>query len=278
MISKGLPVILLLTIALWSCYSSAPDEYTAQVSAIQGLNFANPVQNRSTYGGCDSVAGTGVQADITFLEPSVQFSGKASQELSRQIRQQVIRLMNAYTDSSTLRANPLAESQVKAAFNAFSDSYLAFRQKFPEAAGCWFIEFTGDTLLATPRLVVYRLDQYTSTGGAHPNSYTTYLLLNAETGQPEKLSTFVSDEARLLKEAERAFRELEQLPAETRLEEQGYFLPNDTFFLPPNVAFTREGVLLLYNPYEIAAYARGPIELLIPYARLKGTVQIDRIF
>jgi hypothetical protein len=42
--------------------------------------------------------------------------------------------------------------------------------------------------------------------------------------------------------------------------------------------FTPEGVHFFYNPYEIAAYARGPIELTIPYEELKGIIRKEAVF
>lgn len=44
----------------------------------------------------------------------------------------------------------------------------------------------------------------------------------------------------------------------------------DQFQLPLNIFYTDKGLLLYYNRYEIAAYADGPKELLIPYEELKN--------
>ena len=40
---------------------------------------------------------------------------------------------------------------------------------------------------------------------------------------------------------------------------------DDVFQLPQTYFFTDKGLLLYYNVYEIASYADGPKELLIPY-------------
>jgi hypothetical protein len=39
-----------------------------------------------------------------------------------------------------------------------------------------------------------------------------------------------------------------------------------------NFCITKKGILFLYNPYEIAAYAMGEIELFIPFEELKTVV------
>ena len=38
----------------------------------------------------------------------------------------------------------------------------------------------------------------------------------------------------------------------------------DRFSLPENLGFTPGGLELLYNPYEVASYADGPISLVLP--------------
>jgi hypothetical protein len=40
---------------------------------------------------------------------------------------------------------------------------------------------------------------------------------------------------------------------------------DDTFQLPQNLFYTDKGLLLFYNPYEVASYADGTKELLLPY-------------
>ena len=39
-----------------------------------------------------------------------------------------------------------------------------------------------------------------------------------------------------------------------------------------NFCITPKGILFLYNPYEIAAYAYGEIELFIPFSEIKSVV------
>jgi hypothetical protein len=43
----------------------------------------------------------------------------------------------------------------------------------------------------------------------------------------------------------------------------------DHFYLPENIGFTEKGIKLLYNQYEVASYADGPIELTLPYKDIR---------
>jgi hypothetical protein len=45
---------------------------------------------------------------------------------------------------------------------------------------------------------------------------------------------------------------------------QDYFF-GKPFHLPENIGYGDEGIILLYNVYEVASYAQGYTEFAIPY-------------
>jgi len=42
-----------------------------------------------------------------------------------------------------------------------------------------------------------------------------------------------------------------------------------------NIALTDQGLLVKYNPYEVAPYSFGQPELLLPYSELRGILRPD---
>ena len=44
----------------------------------------------------------------------------------------------------------------------------------------------------------------------------------------------------------------------------------DEFYLPENIGLTENGLVLLYNQYEVASYADGAIELILPMNEVKN--------
>lgn len=68
--------------------------------------------------------------------------------------------------------------------------------------------------------------------------------------------------------AEKAFRQYHKLSVDANLDDAGFFFENGVFSLPANMALTENGLMLLYNPYEVAAYALGETRLFIPYAEI----------
>ena len=43
----------------------------------------------------------------------------------------------------------------------------------------------------------------------------------------------------------------------------------EKFYLPNNIGFTKKGIALCYNQYEVASYADGPIVLTLPFNEVK---------
>ena len=85
----------------------------------------------------------------------------------------------------------------------------------------------------------------------------------------------VSDTTALLGVVEKVFRKQQGLLPQHNLEERGYFLRDGRFFLPANIGMSKKGLIFYYNPYEIAAYALGPIEVTVPYEQLNGILRTD---
>nr|WP_281386135.1 RsiV family protein [Hyunsoonleella aquatilis] len=54
------------------------------------------------------------------------------------------------------------------------------------------------------------------------------------------------------------------------VEDRSVLFEPDSFSLPANMGYTEEGIILLYNPYEIAPYAKGIIDFTIPFENAEG--------
>jgi hypothetical protein len=266
---KYLPSVLFLFVL--GCNSPAKKEHQASHAIL-----AKGKMLTEEFGGCDTVLNKGVSVVIRVWEPS------DSTEVSTQIREiitgKVIDRINSYSDSASIASNPTAKTSTKEAYNVFAGNYKSFEKEFPDAPGCWEVEVSGDTVMMTSNLLLYQFDHYSFTGGAHPNSFRSYHVFDLQTGKEADAKKFVSDTVALLKKVESAFRKEEKLDSNVNMEDAGYFLTDHQFFIPANYTFTREGVFFYYNPYEIAAYVRGPITFTIPYSELKGIVNKELIF
>ncbi|MCE7070006.1 DUF3298 and DUF4163 domain-containing protein [Dyadobacter sp. CY327] len=230
----------------------------------------------SQFGGCDTVNSKGISIKLNLWEPSD--SSEAAKAIRTTLTQKSLQRINSYGDSASIAANPEAGKSIKSAFEVFEKNYNDFKKDFPDAPGCWEVELKGNTVFSTSKILFYQLDHYAFTGGAHPNTFRSYHAFNTKTGAEIEMKDFVSDSTKLLSLVDKAFRKTEKLSAETDLEEAGYFLLNHKFVLPVAYVFVPDGILFYYNPYEIAAYARGAIHFTIPYAELNGVIDRDKVF
>ena len=131
------------------------------------------------------------------------------------------------------------------------------------------------TFYQTEELVSVQAAYYSSTGGAHPN--TVLMAWNCEltTGQflaPEQLAA--DGEAFSQAVTAELLRQSLETAAEYGLAPEEFFWSNYRDILADwssyAVSFDQQGMTVRYSPYELAAYAAGPQEYLLPYERISG--------
>ncbi|MDR1054808.1 MAG: DUF3298 and DUF4163 domain-containing protein [Prevotellaceae bacterium] len=139
------------------------------------------------------------------------------------------------------------------------------------------IKIKGDDIYQNPNLISMNYSWYIYEGGAHGNYGKICYNYEKATGKKINYKSLVKDEAKLLNIAQKAFKEQNGIAEDEEITEMFQF-ENNTFRLNDNFGFTTEGITFYYNPYEIAPYAAGLIELTLTYDQLKGLVNyIDHI-
>ena len=118
----------------------------------------------------------------------------------------------------------------------------------------------------------YQMTTFQYTGGAHPNTWSKWVNIDALTGRPlEKDETFATaDKAEIRRlilekiiEATNERLETDTVTSLEGLHANGVLLDEDVF-IPENFLLKDYEVTFLYNPYEIAPYYMGQFELHIP--------------
>lgn len=121
----------------------------------------------------------------------------------------------------------------------------------------------------------YKVSHFAYTGGAHPNSYQKWFNLTDQGEVLTKEQVFLPNtEAAvcelILKELIRTAGERVETDTITSIEglQEYGILQMNGLYLPDNFLLEKEGIRFLYNPYDIAPYALGDFELLVPYQEL----------
>jgi len=155
----------------------------------------------------------------------------------------------------------------------FKKSFEEQRKEFPDAPYGWEVDLKTEVLQTQP-VASISITSYMFTGGAHPNTITRLLNFDAQ-GQYIEPQSRITDTKKFQSILESAFRKAREIPAGQSWKEAGLF--DDQLGLPSEMAFTKEGLKIFYNPYEIMPYAGGPTEFIIPYAQLEGTMQLTGV-
>lgn len=183
-----------------------------------------------------------------------------------------------------------------AALNSYlhNSGLLEFEQKFEEYkklysesnmeemdwGNIWEESVTISVLSITPEMVSLSSSYYNYLGGAHGMYGTTGMQLNPATGIPYSNSELLSYESEV-------YEGLRNLAAQKLLEKYGtgsetetfsdlgFWFENDEFILSENFIITEEGFVFLYQPYEIAPYALGLIEIPLKFEEITPYLNPD---
>lgn len=158
--------------------------------------------------------------------------------------------------------------------NDFFTEYEVFLQDFPDFEMPWSVEIKGNVLYNSPKIISIELEQFSFTGGAHPNYGITLLTFDLERGKPLYLEDVINDKEQLKGIAKEKFRVARELEQGESLENAGFYF-GDSFTLPSNFALTKDGLYLFYNPYEVGAYVLGSTSFTIPYKEIEDILTIN---
>lgn len=110
-------------------------------------------------------------------------------------------------------------------------------------------------------------------GGAHGNYNSNFYCFDVKNQKKLALGDLIKiDSNSLQKIVEKNLRKNYNIkPSEqlTTVLFENFLKPNKNFY------FNTNGIAFMYNPYEVASYAQGQIVVFIPYADLKGYLNVD---
>lgn len=196
------------------------------------------------------------QVEIEY--PVAEGNSEAAEKINNTISSYIVNSLN-FEESS------VADVDVSDAVSKFDQEYTLFRRDFPESAAAWEASVEGEVLYTSPLITTIAISSYLYTGGAHGNDYIKLFNFNNANGAlltPEEVLNLNSDFMNL---AQRYF-ESEVMKKDENIKD--YFF-GENFKLPENMGLNELGMIMLYNKYEIASYAQGYTEFLIPFKELE---------
>lgn len=168
-------------------------------------------------------------------------------------------------------AEPQGNMPLDAMCASFIQSYDLFLAEFPDSDQKWYLEIDGTESIVGDDYFTMVINQDEYLGGAHPAVFTQLKSFDLSTGDIIDIADKFGKE-KLLASAERRFRAINELDSKANLNDAGFMFEDGNFTLPENMGLTSEGVLVVYNSYEVASYAQGETRFTIPYSSLLGDV------
>lgn len=149
--------------------------------------------------------------------------------------------------------------------HSFIQAYEKLKKDFPKDYFGWEAKIGGKVKYSSENILNIEIDHYTFTGGAHGYAGLRSLIFDPKTGKKIENEKLFKNWELFKVFAEIKFRNKFKIPKDQPINSTGMFFENDVFQVSQNIFFTDEGILLHYNPYEIAAYVDGSRDLLIKY-------------
>jgi hypothetical protein len=254
---KDLACVSLFALILVSCGKKAEDK-KADIAYVM-KNFR--VESSA---GCTSDTLQCASYEINYPE----FSGLDSLA-EKKIRRKM--------EATVSMGNPEAKGKsMKQLAEDFIQEYEDFKKEMPDAAsGGWYYNAVVSVEVLTDTLISMTVQQDYYTGGAHGGMETYFINVNPGTGAEFTLDNLLKSgyQKPLAAIGEQVFRQVKEIPDTASLNENYFEFPDDTFALNKNYGFRKEGIVFYYNNYEIAPYAAGPTEVVIPYETVREWIK-----
>lgn len=187
--------------------------------------------------------------------PKAEGDNPISQNINSAIDNYIARILNFDEDETKITLD--------GSLKKFDSIYKAFNDDFEENSLVWEAIVDGEVTYQSPDIISIALNSYLNTGGAHGNMTISFLNFNAQNGELIQNENLITNN--------KAFEELAKTHFRKKMEELGdndtlqdYFF-GEEFHLPANMGLSDEGLILLYNVYEIASYSQGITEFTIPF-------------
>jgi hypothetical protein len=163
---------------------------------------------------------------------------------------------------------PYTSTDYDGLLTSFIGSYEKLQQDFPNDTFGWEGEIEGNVKYLSDSILNIEIKHYTYTGGAHGYQGLRSLIFNPNTGKFIANTKLFKNRNLFKAFAEKKFRAKYTIPENKSINSTGFLFEDDKFQLPQNIFYTEKGLLLYYNPYEVASYADGPKEILLTYKEI----------
>lgn len=198
-----------------------------------------------------------------------EFTDSTKSKLNDLINQKIEAIASEYVSEDALGGTLEHIAQL------FIYDYESFIVDFPEYNFGWYLIVKAEIIYETDRIISLSIYHEAFTGGAHPNSGTSYFVIDVSTNKELATTDIISDMVQFKKLLEEEFRKVKSMNDNQSFADVGFYLNEDDFLINNNIGITPESVIVHFNPYEIAPYSEGATTLELNREMLDGMLKIE---
>ncbi|GAA4295140.1 DUF3298 and DUF4163 domain-containing protein [Aestuariibaculum suncheonense] len=185
--------------------------------------------------------------------------------ISNQINTEITKAVSAALHTG--EGKPDNATTIEEKIEKFNVEYNNFVKDFPESTFPWEAQIDGEVIFQSPEVISISITSYMNTGGAHGTVHISFLNFDPTTGK--------RFENEVLFKNQETFKALAKRYFDESIEDKAQLFEPETFQLAQTIGFSEEGLILLYNTYEIASYSAGIIEYTIPAEKVNDVLAIN---
>ncbi|BDD04716.1 DUF3298 and DUF4163 domain-containing protein [Aureibacter tunicatorum] len=260
----ALPILtFLLAITFTNCKKNQSSDKTSQNDIITSKGLSYEIISLNKSHGCEN----GNKDKSGCVEISISYP-----KIVNAKDDQVKNKLNAYIENH-FEIN--GYQSLDSAMNDFIDNYLDILKFDSTYKTHWYGEYVERIIYQSDEILSLAYEANSYEGGAHSQFELHFSNLSLQTGNLVKLEEVLKDgySQKLNEIGESIFRKDKNLAPEESLFKAGYLFPGNKFTLNNNYSLSDSGIYFFYNNYEIASYAQGTTELLIPIDSISTLIQ-----
>jgi hypothetical protein len=147
---------------------------------------------------------------------------------------------------------------------------IGMNPDYPRESLNWHYTEDFEVPLVNKSLITMKRSIELYTGGAHSMQFVRWYVIDREKAEYIRLDSLFPEEGAPALEIllEDALREKAGAEAGEKLSDAGYF--EDSVAIPDNFFLDPQGLGFHWDPYEIAPYSFGPVEVVLPYGKIRS--------
>ncbi len=185
-------------------------------------------------------------------------------------------IINANIENTIISTLSLPENKtdLNTVLKGFNSEYVHFKKDFPDASEpVWELSIETELIYQSEDVITIAISTYEFKGGAHGNDKIKFLTLNAKSGAVLNQNDIIESITNFKALAKTHFiKSLEVKEDNLKMED---FFFGKPFQLPENIGFSEDGLVLLYNVYEVASYDQGYTEFVIPFEEAESYLKVN---